>query len=211
MRIPTASWNGSLLTRESYKNLALPVMALLDTLDDLPTGPPSLYVDLEGIHLSRQGSVSIIELFVLPHQRVYLLDAHVLGKQLFSIKGTSSQTLKPIFNRQISPRSFMTFANDSDALYSHFQIHLQGVHDLQLMELGSWSFSKRCVNGLAKNIEKDAPMTMSEKAKWQSIKNQGGRLFRPELGGSYEIFNARPLSDDIANYCVQDVQYLPGL
>ena len=37
------------------------------------------------------------------------------------------------------------------------------------------------------------------------------KLFAPERGGSYDVFNVRPLPDDIKEYCVQDVQFLPKL
>jgi len=43
------------------------------------------------------------------------------------------------------------------------------------------------------------------------VKNKGLRLFNPEFGGSYAVFNNRPLNDDIKIYCVQDVKYLPRL
>jgi len=45
----------------------------------------------------------------------------------------------------------------------------------------------------------------------QRIKETGLKLFAPEEGGIYEVFNERPLSDMIGLYCVQDVQWLPVL
>jgi exonuclease 3'-5' domain-containing protein 1 len=40
---------------------------------------------------------------------------------------------------------------------------------------------------------------------------KGLGLFAPERGGSYEVFNARPLSQDILLYCIQDVHFMPKL
>jgi exonuclease 3'-5' domain-containing protein 1 len=42
-------------------------------------------------------------------------------------------------------------------------------------------------------------------------KEKGLKLFTPESRDSYEVFNARPLSEDAGLYCAQDVQYLPRL
>lgn len=42
-------------------------------------------------------------------------------------------------------------------------------------------------------------------------KDMGLDLFAPESGGSYEVFNARSLSDDIMRYCIEDVRLMPRL
>lgn len=42
------------------------IVALLDLLVHLPDTPPSLYCDLEGVRLSRNGSISLLQIFVLP-------------------------------------------------------------------------------------------------------------------------------------------------
>ncbi|KAL4963974.1 uncharacterized protein BDV14DRAFT_201232 [Aspergillus stella-maris] len=38
---------------------------------DLPNTPPSLYVDVEGVNLSRHGTVSILQVYHLPQDKVY--------------------------------------------------------------------------------------------------------------------------------------------
>ena len=48
-------------------------------------------------------------------------------------------------------------------------------------------------------------------ASWKLAKEKGERLFKAEHGGSYEIFNQRPIPDEIVSYCVGDVQCLPRL
>ena len=184
---------------------------LVDALIDLPSSPPSLYIDLEGVELSRHGTISIVQIFVLPSDQTYLVDVHTLQERAFSSAGTKGQTLRDILESDAIPKAFFDVRNDSDALYSHFNVHLGGIHDIQLMELATRAFSRRCVNGLAKCIEKDAQMTTKEKMIWIAAKEKGKRLFAPERGGSYAVFNTRPLPQDILEYCVQDVQYLPKL
>jgi len=184
---------------------------VIDTLIDLPTRPPSLYVDLEGVRLSRQGTISILQLYILPQDRTYLIDIHVLGEEAFLTASNKGHTLKAILESEAIPKVFFDVRNDSDALYSHFQINLAGIHDVQLMELATRTFSRRLVNGLSKCIEREAPMTIAEKLAWKAAKEKGLKLFAPERGGSYQVFNIRPLPEEIREYCVQDVQFLPKL
>ena len=40
---------------------------------------------------------------------------------------------------------------------------------------------------------------------WKKVKEAGNRLFAPEKGGSYNIFETRPLDPRILAYCAQDV------
>lgn len=184
---------------------------LLETISDMPAQPPSLYIDLEGVNLSRHGTISIMQIFVLPKCRTFLIDIHTLRDKAFSHAISAGTTLRSILESSSIPKVFFDVRNDSDALFSHYGISLSCVQDLQLMELATRRFSKRCVNGLGKCIENDAPMTLDERAHWKAAKNTGRNLFAPECGGSYDIFNARPISDEIIQYCAQDVQFLPKL
>ena len=43
-------------------------------------------------------------------------------------------------------------------------------------------------------------MPYSDRNKWNANKQAGRRLFAPELGGTYQVFNERPLSDAIIAY-----------
>ena len=79
------------------------------------------------------------------------------------------------------------------------------------MELAIRSFLRRHINGLSKCIESYAPLTIQERRSWKDTTDRGVRLFAPELGGSYQVFNEGPLKEDIMLYCVQDVKFLPRL
>jgi hypothetical protein len=50
------------------------IASLVAKLQDLPTKPPSLYIDLEGINLSRHGSISVLQIYILPIDERYLVD-----------------------------------------------------------------------------------------------------------------------------------------
>lgn len=178
---------------------------LLKGLADLPAWPPSLFIDLEGINLSRNGTISILQVFVSSTQKTYLVDIYTLRDKAFSHPASEGSTLRSILESPSIPKVFFDVRNDSDALFSHYGINLAGVQDLQLMELATHTFSRRLVNGLGKCIEHDAPMTLCERAKWKACKEAGRKFFAPECGGSYEVFIARPLSAEIIQYCAQDV------
>ncbi|KXH25373.1 3'-5' exonuclease [Colletotrichum salicis] len=184
---------------------------MVDSLEELPNDPPSLYIDLEGVNLSRYGTISILQLHVLPSKETYLLDVHTLKDRCFSETNRNGHSFRDILESDAIPKVFFDVRNDSDALYHHFQIKLSGIQDLQLMELATRTFSRKVVNGLSRCIERDALLSYEERLAWKMVKDKGVRLFAPEHGGSYQVFNERPLSSDMVNYCVQDVKFLPLL
>jgi exonuclease 3'-5' domain-containing protein 1 len=79
------------------------------------------------------------------------------------------------------------------------------------MELVTRNYSKRCVNELSKYIKRDISLSMSERKVWKETKEKGLNLFAPERSGSYEVFNTRPLSNEIMQYCIKDVRLMPRL
>ena len=109
------------------------------------------------------------------------------------------------------PKVFFDVRNDADALYAHFNISLQGVHDIQLLEVATRSWAKDRVVGLRNCIKCDARLTAEARQGWSATKERGKALFAVEYGGSYEVFNIRPILQDIIDYCAQDVVYLPVL
>lgn len=109
---------------------------------------------------------------------------------------------------------FFDVHNDSDALFAHFSVALQGVEDVQLMKGATMrtTASRKFLTGLARCVKKNVFMLGgSDLASWKQVKEKGERLFKAEHGGSYEVFNKRPIPEDIVSYCVGDVQYLPEL
>lgn len=54
-------------------------------------------------------------------------------------------------------------------------------------------------------------MTFAEIRLFEGTMEAGLKLFAPERGGSYVIFNKRPMPQSIVEYCSQAVKYLPRL
>ncbi|KAL4789451.1 ribonuclease H-like domain-containing protein [Aspergillus venezuelensis] len=187
---------------------------LVDSMANHPNTPPSFYLDLEGVNLSRHGSISILQIYHLPLNQVYLVDVHKMGKTAFDTPGAveGSSTLKSILEDHSIQKVFFDVRNDSDALYAHFNIHLAGIQDIQLHEFVTRPGRRgRFVSGIGKCIDYDAGLSFIERTHRAAVKDKGKRLFAPELGGSYEVFNARPMHADIVRYCAQDVWVLPRL
>jgi exonuclease 3'-5' domain-containing protein 1 len=153
----------------TFVNSTAAISALVDTLTNLPTNPPSIYVDLEGIELSRTGSISLISILVQPtlsRRHAYLVDIYTMGSIAFTTTGLLKKTLKAILESPDISKVFFDVRNDSDALYAHFAISLQGIIDVQLMELASRGpfASRKCVNGLGRCIDYDLPLSSSATA-----------------------------------------------
>ncbi|CZT06997.1 uncharacterized protein RAG0_12578 [Rhynchosporium agropyri] len=205
MSTTTAQSNATFIALEAD------LMALLDSISNLPVKPPSLYLDLEGIDLGRHGSISILSLYIAPTQIIYLIDIHSLGMAAFSTTNKCGTSMKSILESSTIPKVVFDIRNDSYALFSLFQLSIDCIKDLQLMELAYRTGSREFVSSLAKCIEKESPISAVAKTKWKLTKEFGHRLFAPEKGGRYKVFNERPLSPEITEYYKQDVVLLPGL
>lgn len=187
------------------------LLSLLDNLVSLAVGPPSLYLDLEGVKVGRHGSISIISLHITSIKKLYLIDIHRLGKAAFSTTNSSATSLKTVLESPTMPKVIFDTRNNSDALFSHFQISVDGIEDLQLMELVTRKGSKDFLAERAKCIEKDSPISTAAQAEWQRAQEGASRLYDPQNGGRYEIFNERPMRPEIVQYCAGKVALLPGL
>ncbi|KAL8833171.1 MAG: hypothetical protein Q9170_004452, partial [Blastenia crenularia] len=179
---------------------------------------PTMYIDLEGVNLCREGSISILTLMIdtgTPTNRVCLIDVHSLDAKAFNTAGVQSKTIKDILQDDNIPKVFFDVRNDSDALFAQFGVALQGVEDVQLMESATrkTTGARKFLNGLSKCIEQNMLFSPHgfDRASWTAAKKKGERLFKAEYGGSYEVFNQRPIPEEIISYCVGDVVCLPEL
>lgn len=189
------------------------IIALIDAITSLPANDSDIYVDLEGVSLGRNGTLSLVTIFLRPGRRAYIVDVHTLGATAFSTTNSAGASLKSILESSLIKKVFFDVRNDSDALFSHFGVELQGVEDVQLMENVLRPLGRdRFLLGLEKTIRVYAEhMSTEEVHEWAAVKDEGGRLFMPRRGGSYEVFNERPMRACLVRYCVNDVQHLPEL
>lgn len=190
------------------------LVSALDKLATLQGRIPSLFVDLEGQNLSRPGTLTIITIFVKLQNHVSIFDIHVLQNAAFSTAGATGNTLKHSLESPSIPKIFFDVRNDSDALFHHHMIALQGVQDVQLMELASRPgtlWQKKCLNGLTLCIGRDSGLNAIEKAAWKTTKAKMTTLMNTKGENETHVFAQRPLSPDAIEYCIGDVCILPRL
>ncbi|GAB1734532.1 hypothetical protein NU195Hw_g8984t1 [Hortaea werneckii] len=187
------------------------IVSMLEALASLKSPPESFFVDMEGVNLSRHGSISLIQIYAPESGDIFIVDIHTLGAQAFDIPTPQANTLKNVLEGSEITKYLFDARNDADALYALFNIRLAHVIDVQLLEVASRTDSKHVLRGLAACIEQEQVLTEAVPGEWKCTKEEGAKLFNPKLGGSYEIFNLRPLPQALVDYCVGDVQYLPKL
>ncbi|KAK9778956.1 putative Ribonuclease H-like domain-containing protein [Seiridium cardinale] len=143
----------------------------------------TLYLDMEGNSLGRHGTITLFTILVHPQGVVKIIDVLLLGES-----------------------SFHTDArNDADAFWALYQVSLTGVLDVQLLENASRIGGKTYLHGLEKAIKFDLRLGYLELDRWTRRKNSIRNLM------SSNVFAVRPVSDEVAQYCVNDVTYLPRL
>jgi exonuclease 3'-5' domain-containing protein 1 len=187
--------------------------SFLDKIIGLPTNSSPLFLDLEGENLGRHGSISIITVFIVPENTVYLIDVYHLGSQAFTVT-KDKVSIKSVLESTTVIKAFFDVRNDSDALFNLYQISLNGVKDVQLMELACRpgpDASKKYLAGLAKCVAKDSVWSDAQKEAWRRVKQGTAALFDSKTHDGPNAFNKRPLDKDVERYCTQDVTVLPGL
>jgi len=214
-------------TTTKISDLVDSIMTIAKSTAD-PKPELRLFLDLEGVNLSREGTISIVTLLVDPgdakDHRTYLIDVTTLGSRAFDTKGpVHDTTFKDVLQDPNIIKVLFDVRNDSDAMYSHYGVALENVRDIQLMENGARSTGRTYLCGLQRCIDesswalrhlyKESGDTFREELidRWNCIKQIGAQLFKPELGGGYEVFDQRPLSKAMVEYCVGDVVILPML
>lgn len=163
----------------SFVDTEAGVAGLIEGIQGLLTDPPSLYIDLKDINLSRHGSISILQVFVLPLDKAYLIDIHTLKEKAFLQPASNGgQTLLDVLESPQIPKVFFDVRNDSDALFSYFNVELAGVIDLQLMELAARNFSRKHVKRVGKMHRERCSHHDSRNTKLERIKGERAEALR---------------------------------
>jgi exonuclease 3'-5' domain-containing protein 1 len=200
------------------------LLFFMNSIQNLPTNPPSLYLDLEGDNLSKDGTLTILSVFVPPINRVFIIDVQALGGSTFSTTaGTDNSTFKSILESPLVPKVFFDVRNDSNALFFHYNIALQGVQDVQLMEnaqrvdYGYGPGYRAFLAGLGKCIEQAAGLNYRELERFNATKNKMKARFDAARADAsrgvkaVHVFAERPLDMEALSYCADDVCLLPRL
>ena len=177
---------------------------------------PTIFIDLEGVSLGREGELCLLAIHHTISKRSFVVDVHRLGASAFSTPASDgTTTLKTVLESPTIAKGIFDVRNDSAALYHGFGVRLQCLHDIQLLEIVArpqiWASSRRFRCSLEKVIRRHSNMTLAETADWSATKTLGVGLFAPERGGSYDVFKQRPLNPLLIPYSINDVICLPQL
>ncbi|KAF9528396.1 ribonuclease H-like domain-containing protein [Crepidotus variabilis] len=169
-------------------------------------GVTQLAIDLEGVSLSRNGKLSLIQVMTdLAQNTVWVVDVTVLGNFAFEYVGQSGWSLRTILENRDTVKMLFDVRNDSDSLYNLYGITLANVYDLQLLEIAvrrSNDLNAVIVSGLSSTITQ----YLNPDRDWKRVKDEGNTLFK--ASGNQELVEIRPLDPRIIQYAVQDVTLL---
>ncbi|KAE8151698.1 hypothetical protein BDV25DRAFT_138621 [Aspergillus avenaceus] len=154
--------------------------------------------------------MSILTIYVLPLHTTFLVDLLSLGPMTFSAAIPNGPSLKTVLEHPQIPKVMFDVRQDSFALFKIFGVRLDGVEDIQLMELATRKYNRSFVKGLDKCIEYDAPMSFADRIRWQIEKQNIRTIFEPGNEDVRDVFR-RPISLPTQKYCMQQVRYLPRL
>ncbi|RSL37982.1 hypothetical protein CEP53_015296 [Fusarium sp. AF-6] len=169
----------------------------LQDLFQLPTRPPSIYLDASGI-----GKDELVDLHLLIPctNTLYLVSIKRLGGAAFSAVDSGDISLRVILESRHIPKVGFDIRDVSQLLFRQFNVSLAGVYDLQLMELASRKDgqSKKFLSGFAKCIDHDVPSSNSTKIRWLS----------PEDSTDMHLYNTL---GHVANSSMKRVELFPIL
>lgn len=156
-----------------------------------------LAVDIEGVDLSRTGEICIIT--IASPSTVYLFDIVSLRGAAFKEGG-----LEVLLSNPAVDKLFFDARTDTDALRHQYGVYVNPICDLQVMaHFALLPADADRVMGMANTFRRLGLLTPADRA----VKDQGGKFFRPETGGSYENWKVRPLPPLLVDYCAVDVKY----
>ena len=185
--------------------------ALKDALSELKRNLKHgtfLAVDCEGVSLSRKGALTIIT--VATEEMVFIFDVLKLGEAVFT------GGLDVILQDKSREKLMFDCRQDSDALWYQFNVKLDGVLDLQLLEVIYRRENSAASSNLKTSKNKRRSQRTDEIEKIYGFrrcielyvqdddlvktKEKGSKLFKNDE----DAWKSRPLSDDLIKYCVAD-------
>ncbi|XP_063674245.1 piRNA biogenesis protein EXD1-like [Bolinopsis microptera] len=174
-----------------------------------------LAVDCEGLNLGRNGTLDIISVFSTSRLELFLFDITSVGSQGFD------NGLRDLFENPLITKLMFDCRQDTDALYHIFGVNIDGLVDVQLMDVFH-SLNKQPKDRLP---ARSAPNYWSEVDKSITRVRGLGACIQTILGNEdvqtekrnvqvmmqsqpQNIWCIRPLPKTLADYCLEDVKYL---
>ncbi|KAI1770996.1 hypothetical protein F4818DRAFT_445646 [Hypoxylon cercidicola] len=145
-------------------------LSWIDNLHGLPTKPPSIFLDAERFN---DGKITFLHLFIPSKNTIYRVQIDGPRSVDLSTKNSAGVSLTTILQSEPIPKVVFDVRGISKALFDQHNISLDGIRDLQLMELASRDFkqSKKYVAGFAKCVDTDIPKSNEVRKRWLESDN----------------------------------------
>jgi exonuclease 3'-5' domain-containing protein 1 len=153
----------------------------------------TIAVDCEGVNLSRFGSVTLVNIAV--RGQVYLIDVLKIGSAVYD------RGLRSILEDKSIKKLMFDCREDADALKHLYNVRLDGVLDVQLLEV----MNRIIHRGYTKirSLKHCLELFVSDKTMLE-VKLKG----RSSMDQDNKLWEKRPLSEDILKYASIDVLVL---
>lgn len=160
-------------------------------------------IDIEGANLCRNGSISLIQICTI-EGHVFLFDITTLRKDAFD-----HGKLQSLLENTTVQKVLFDGRADNDALYHLYKVKMERVYDLQILYTIKFSGNTDpYLKSLAKCLNVSGVVDWATAQRLNALKKRGKKLYAPELGGSYAVWDNRPLCGDLIKYAAADVKYL---
>ena len=157
-------------------------------------------LDLEGRDLGPAGKIGIVTLAVSAAQ-VYLFDFADAGVARGLL---DDGLLKDVLEHPSVVKLMFDCRMDVGALFHQYQVTITNVLDLQVPSVRRYSGAGPYLIGMQKVFGmKLGLFSMAD----ERVKSGGRKLFAPELGGSYDVWFKRPITNELIQYCAVDVKH----
>ncbi|KAI1378093.1 hypothetical protein F4677DRAFT_414404 [Hypoxylon crocopeplum] len=145
------------------------LVSMFESVHGLPTKPPSFFLDAQMYN----GKAIFLSLFIPLQENLYRIKIDGRRGIDLSTPGPKGESLKTILESESIPKITFDVRPLSYALYRQHNISLDGIRDLQLMELASRDAkqSKKYVKGLVKCIEQDTDPSNEVRQRWLGTEN----------------------------------------
>ncbi|KAI1139156.1 hypothetical protein F5Y05DRAFT_339988 [Hypoxylon sp. FL0543] len=139
--------------------------SLLDNIRGLPGKPPSLFLDIERIN---KANVAFMIMFIPLKRVIYRIMIDGDRSMDLTTTSASGDTLKWVLESESIPKIVFDVRHLSHALFRLHNVSLDGIRDLQLMELASRDAkqSKKYVAGLNKCVDHDIASSNEARTRW---------------------------------------------
>ncbi|XP_052082075.1 uncharacterized protein LOC127719809 [Mytilus californianus] len=163
-------------------------------------------LDLEGLNLSRSGTITLLA--IATRSQVYLFDVLKLGPATFD-KG-----LKEIFEDDAINKLLFDCREDSDALWHLFDVNLDGVLDIQLLEIITQATAKVQSEWKKRNFRDHEIVRLESLISCMYHYQKDNDILRikqiveRKMKLQKNLLEERPLSDTLLKYAAYDVKCL---